>query len=338
MEQRQLGRSGLKVSAFCLGAMTFGESQTFMKGVTAPDDEARRMLDAALAAGVDFVDTADVYSDGKSEELLGQWLGIRRRDVILATKCRFALGTSKPRPMDQGLSRRHILQACEDSLRRLKTDWIDLYQVHMQDRATPIDETLRALDDLVRSGKVRYIGCSNYAGYRLTESLWQSDRRNLVRYESVQLQWSLLERGAEREVIPACRAFELGVMVWSPLGRGLLSGKYSKDQAPPSGSRLEAWKDSYAKYNNERTWQVVDGVRSVARELESTPARVALAWLLAKPEVSSVILGVRDVKQLEDNLAASSVKLSPQHLEKLNKISEPIWAYPYDFIGMREPW
>jgi aryl-alcohol dehydrogenase-like predicted oxidoreductase len=338
MEHRQLGRSGLKVSAFCLGAMTFGESQTFMKGVTAPDDEARRMLDAALAAGVDFVDTADVYSDGRSEELLGQWLGERRRDVILATKCRFAVGTSKPRPMDLGLSRRHILEACENSLRRLKTDWIDLYQVHMQDRATPIDETLRALDDLVRSGKVRYIGCSNYTGYRLTESLWQSDRRNLVRYESVQLQWSLLERGAEREVIPACRAFELGVLVWSPLGRGLLSGKYSRDQAPPPGSRLEAWKDSYAKYNNERTWQIIEAVRSLARELESTPARVALAWLLAKPEVSSVIIGARNVKQLEDNLAAASVKLSPQHLEKLDKISEPTWAYPYDFIAMREPW
>jgi aryl-alcohol dehydrogenase-like predicted oxidoreductase len=338
MEYRQLGRSGLKVSAFCLGAMTFGESQTFMKGVTSPDDEARRILDAALAAGVDFIDTANVYSDGKSEELLGEWLGARRRDVILATKCRFPVGTSKPRPMDYGLSRRHILQACEDSLRRLKTDWIDLYQVHMQDRATPIEETLRALDDLVRSGKVRYIGCSNYTGYRITESLWTSDRRNLARYESVQLQWSLVERGAEREMIPACRAFELGIMAWSPLGRGLLSGKYRRDQAPPPGSRLDAWKDSYAKYNNERSWQIVDAVRSVAREVESTPARVSLAWLLAKPELSAVIIGVRNVQQLEDNLAAAAVKLSPRHLQTLDEISAPTWGYPYEFIAAREPW
>jgi aryl-alcohol dehydrogenase-like predicted oxidoreductase len=338
MERRRLGRSGLKVSALCLGTMTFGESQTFMKGVTSPDEEARRVMDRAIEAGIDFLDTANVYSEGRSEELLGAWLGERRKRVILATKCRFPVGAGKPGPMEYGLSRRHIIEACEDSLRRLKTEWIDLYQVHMQDGSTPIEETLRALDDLVRSGKVRYIGCSNYAGYRVTESLWASDKRDLVRYESVQLQWSLVERGAEREVLPACREFGLGVMAWSPLGRGLLTGKYTRGMEPPKGTRLDAWKDTWAKINTEKNWQIVEAVAAVAKEVDSTPARVSLAWLLAKPLCSSVIIGARDVKQLEDNLAATALKLSPEQLQRLDKVSEPVWGYPYDFIGMREPW
>jgi aryl-alcohol dehydrogenase-like predicted oxidoreductase len=335
MEHRRLGRSGLKVSSICLGTMTFGESKGFMKGVTSSDDEARRVLDRALDAGVDFLDTANLYSEGRSEELLGEWLGARRKGLVLATKCRFPMG---PGPMDQGLSRRHILQACDDSLRRLRTDYIDLYQVHMQDGATGIEETLRALDDLVRSGKVRYVGCSNYTGYRLTESLWVADQRNLSRFESVQLQWSLVERGAEREMIPPCRAFGLGVLVWSPLGRGLLSGKYQKGQKPPATARLAEWKDTFTKYDNELTWRALAAAEKVAKELESTPARVSLAWLLAKPEVSSVIIGARDVKQLDDNLAAAALKLSPSHVELLDKASEPAWGYPYDFIGMRERW
>lgn len=338
MEHRRLGKSGLKVSVLSLGTMTFGESQTFMKGVTSTEDEGRRVLERALEAGIDLFDTANVYSEGRSEELLGQWLGPRRKDVLVATKCRFAIGPGKPRPMELGLSRRHIVQACEDSLRRLGTDWIDLYQVHMQDGATEIEETLRALDDLVRSGKVRYIGCSNYTGYRLTESLWVADRRNLSRYESVQLQWSLVERGAEREVIPACRAFDLGVLVWSPLGRGLLSGKYRQGESAPKGTRLAEWRDTYARMNTDQSWQVVDAVRQVAKEVDSTPARVALAWLLAKPECSSIILGARTVAQLEDNLAAAQLELGAEHLALLDKISEPAWRYPYDFIGARERW
>lgn len=337
MEHRRLGRSGLKVSALCLGTMTFGESKAFMKGVTSPDDEARRVLDRALEAGIDFLDTANIYSEGRSEELLGAWLGERRKKVILATKCRFPV-VEEPGPMDQGLSRRHIIEACEDSLRRLRTDWIDLYQVHMQDGSTPVEETLRALDDLVSAGKIRYAGCSNYTGYRLVESLWVSDRRDLVRYDSVQLQWSLIERGAEREVLPTCRELGLGVLVWSPLGRGLLTGKYQRGVEPPRGSRLELWRDTYARFNTERTWQIVEAVSEVARELESTPARVAVAWLLSKPLCSSVIIGARDLQQLEDNLAACEVELSSHQLQRLDKVSEPAWGYPYDFIGIREPW
>ena len=224
MELRSLGTSGLKVSVLSLGAMTFGESKTFMKGVTSSDDEARRVFDRAIERGVNLVDTANVYSEGRSEELVGEWVK-GKHGVLVATKCRFPLGfgqVDKPGPHDSGLSRKHIMEACEASLRRLKLDTIDLYQVHMQDNTVRIDETMRALDDLVTQGKVRYLGCSNYTGYRLVESLWSAERNRTQRYESVQLQWSLLERGAEREVVPACRQFGVGTLVWSPLAGGFL--------------------------------------------------------------------------------------------------------------------
>jgi len=335
MEHRRLGKSGLKVSSLCLGTMTFGDSTGFMKGVTSPDAVARSVLDRALEAGIDFLDTANIYSEGQSEQRLGEWLGPRRKELILATKCRFPMGPSEH---EQGLSRRHILQACEDSLKRLRTDWIDLYQVHMQDGQVEIDETLRALDDLITAGKIRYAGCSNYTGYRLTEALWASDKRGLHRFESVQLQWNLLERGAEREMIPACRAFGLGVMVWSPLARGMLSGKYRRDMPPPTGSRLGEWKDAWRRINNERTWALLDAVAAVATEVGASTAAVSLAWLLHRPEVSSVVLGARDVLQLEDNLKAAQLKLGAAQLALLDKASEPVWGYPYDFIAFRERW
>src|SRR5262245_37211328 len=254
MEHRNLGRSGLKVSTLCLGAATFGESRTIMKGVTSPDDEARRVLDVALDLGIDMVDTANSYGEGRSEELLGAWLGARRQRVVLATKCRFPMVPPEGKPWvnEYGLSRRAIVHSCEESLRRLKTDYIDLYQMHMQDIATPIDETLRALDDLCSAGKIRYAGCSNYTGYRLVESLWAAERKSTIRYESVQLQWSLLVRDAEREVVPACRAFDLGVLVWSPLAGGFLSGKYQRGQKPPAGARLESWQDTFKRFDNDR--------------------------------------------------------------------------------------
>jgi aryl-alcohol dehydrogenase-like predicted oxidoreductase len=316
--------------------MTFGESHGFMKGVTSSDVEGRAVLERALEMGINFIDTADIYSEGRSEERLGTWLGTRRKDIVLATKCRF--GMPGAGPMDQGLSRRHILSACDASLERLKTDYIDLYQVHMQDGSVPIEETLRALDDLVSSGKVRYVGCSNYTGYRLVQSLWAADKRNITPYQSIQLQWSLLERGAERDVLPACREFGLGVMVWSPLCRGFLSGRYQRGQQPPKGSRLDVWRDTYAKYDNEKSWQTIDAVVSIAKELQTSPARVALAWLLSKPLCHSIVIGARDVKQLEDNVAALEVKLSAEQLSRLDKISEPAWGYPYDFISSREAW
>jgi aryl-alcohol dehydrogenase-like predicted oxidoreductase len=328
------------VSVLTLGAMTFGESATFMKGVTSSDEEARRTLDAALDAGIDTIDTANVYSEGRSEELLGQWLKGRRDKVVLMTKARFPIGfgTRPVGPHDMGLSRKHLIEACEASLRRLQTDYIDLYQMHQQDGSVPIEETLRALDDLVQGGKVRYVGCSNYTGYRLVESLWAADRRGTVRYEGMQIQWSLLSRHAERELIPAARAFGLGVLVWSPLARGFLSGKYQRNQAPPPGSRLESWQDSYKQFDNDHGWAVMDAVRQVAAEVSSTPAAVALAYLLHQRECTSLIIGARNEGQLRDNLIAAALKLSPEQVGRLEKVSRIPWGYPYDFIGRSEVW
>ena len=337
MEHRQFGRSGLKVTALSLGAMTFGEAQGFMKGVASDDAEARRVLDAALDAGIDTIDTSNNYNEGNSERLLGQWLQQKRHGVTLATKCRFPTA-GKMQPNEWGLSRKSILWNCEQSLKRLQTDYLDLYQVHMQDRSVTIEETLRALDDLTRAGKVRYAGCSNYTGYRLTESLWAADKRGLGRYEGIQLQWSLVARDAERELIPAARAFGLGVLVWSPLGRGFLSGKYQKGQPPPAGTRLEAWKESWALMATEQNWKTLEAVQAVAKRRETTPAAVSLAWLLSKPEVSSIIVGARSVPQLQDNLKALEVKLTSEDVKELDTVSAPAWGYPYGFIGGREPW
>jgi aryl-alcohol dehydrogenase-like predicted oxidoreductase len=341
MQLRRLGTSGLKVSVLSLGAMTFGESKTFMKGVTSSDEEARRVFDRAVDAGINLIDTANVYNEGKSEELTGQWVKGKRDKVLVATKCRFPIGfgvTHQPGPHDWGLSRKAILAACEGSLKRLDTDFIDLYQVHMQDTSVAIDETLRALDDLVTQGKVRYIGCSNYTGYRLTESLWTAEKLRTHRYESVQLQWSLAVRTAEREIIPACRAFGLGTLIWSPLARGFLSGKYKRNQAPPPGTRLESWQDSYKTFDNDRMWNVIDVLGRVAQRRETTHAAAALAWLLAKPETTSILVGARTVQQLEDNLRAASVKLTEDDVKELDAASTPSWEYPYDFIGRQQPW
>ena len=340
MDYRQYGRSGLRVSALSLGAMTFGEAQGFMKGVHSDDAEARRVFDAALAAGLDTVDTANGYSEGRSEQLLGEWMKGRRHSVTLATKCRFQTlgGTAPMHPNESGLSRQSIIWNCEQSLKRLQTDYIDLYQVHMQDRSVPIEETLRALDDLQRAGKVRYLGCSNYTGYRMVESLWAADARGTARYEGVQLQWSLAARDAEREMVPAARAFGMGLLVWSPLCRGFLSGKYRKGEAPPKGARLEVWKESWAMTATEQNWRTLETVQAVAQRHDTTPAAVSIAWLLAKPEVSSVIIGARNQQQLSDNLRALAVKLTADDLKQLEEVSKPAWGYPYGFIGGREPW
>lgn len=334
MEYRPLGRTGLKVSVLSIGAMTWGDGGVFMKGVTSPDEEGRRVFDAAIDAGVNLVDTADVYSNGGSEVLTGEWIRGKRDTVLLATKCRFPTGVG---PNGGGASRHHIHRSCEASLKRLGTDVIDLYQIHLQDGTTPIEETMRALDDLVRAGKVRYVGCSNYTGYRLTESLWASDRRNHVRYESVQLQWSLAIRDCEREMIPACRAFGLGVLVWSPLASGFLSGKYDRNTRP-EGSRLAAWGDTWKRLATERNFALIDVLRTIAAAHETTVSAVALAWLLARPETSSVILGARTTEQLAGNLAALEVVLSAADRTRLDEASAPDWGYPYTMIARSQPW
>ena len=334
MEYRPLGRTGLRVSVLSIGAMTFGDGGVFMKGATSSNDEARRVFDAAIDAGVNLVDTADIYSNGGSEVLTGEWIRGKRDTVLLATKCRFPSG---PGPNGGGATRHHIMRSCEASLKRLGTDVIDLYQIHMQDGATPIEETMRALDDLVTAGKVRYVGCSNYTGYRLTEALWASDKRNQVRFESVQLQWSLAMRDCEREMIPASRAFGLGVLVWSPLASGLLSGKYDRTTTP-TGTRLAIWGDTWKRVATERNFGIIDTLRAIAAERGTTVAAVAIAWLLARPETTSIILGARTVEQLDGNLAALSVTLSQKDRERLDDVSALDWGYPYSMIGRSQPW
>lgn len=334
MEYRKLGHSGVSVSTLCLGTMTFGEADesSFMHGVGANEDTSFAIMDKALDAGINFFDTADVYgNDGLTERVIGKWFAARgRRDeVVLASKCRFRMA---PGPNGTGASRRRIVRAVEDSLRRLGTDRIDLYQIHMQDIETPEQETLRALDDLVRAGKVLYIGASNYAAYRLTESVLTSDRLGLERFVSFQAQYSLVVRDIEREHVPACRTHGLGIIPWSPLAGGFLSGKYSKDQAPPSGSRLEKWKQRYDGFDKPRNWTILEAGRAIAAEKNSTPAAVSLAWLLRKEAVTSVIFGARDLAQLDDNLAAASLELDAADMKRLDEASSFELGYPYEFM------
>ena len=312
MEYRTLGSSGLKVSTLCLGAMTFGEpdEKSMMHGIAADEKTAFAMMDRALDAGVNFIDTADVYgNDGLSERVIGNWFEkSKKRDrSVLATKFRFKMGDG---PNGSGASRYRIVRAVEDSLRRLKTDRIDLYQIHMQDIETPEEETLRALDDLVRAGKVLYLGCSNYAAYRLTDSLWLSKTRGLERFVTLQAQYSLVVRDLEREHVPLCEKFGLGILPWSPLAAGFLSGKYEKDAPPPAGSRLDKMKDWLEGFDTPRNWRTLDVLGAIAGELGTTVTAVALRWLIQKPAVTSVIIGARTPAQLDDNLKAAELKLS----------------------------
>jgi aryl-alcohol dehydrogenase-like predicted oxidoreductase len=295
MKYRNLGASGVKVSPLCLGAMTFGEADenSFMHKVGADDATSFAIMNRALDAGVNFIDTADVYGqDGLSERVMGKWFAEhkRRDEVVLATKFRFSMGKG---PNNSGAQRYRIVRTVEESLKRLGTDRIDLYQIHMQDITVPEEETLRALDDLVRAGKILYFGCSNYAAYRLTDSLWLSEVKGWDKFVSLQAQYSLVVRDLEREHVPLCRSKGLGILPWSPLAGGFLTGKYEKGQAAPAGTRLETWKDRFGRYDNDRNWKIIDAVRAVATELEATPAQVSLAWLLTRETVSSVIFGAR---------------------------------------------
>lgn len=335
MEHRNLGTSGLKVPVLCLGAMTFGEADetSFMHGVGADEKTSFAILSRALERGVSFVDTANVYGqDGLSERVVGAWMAENKvRDrVILATKFRFRMGDG---PNERGASRYHIVRAVEDSLKRLRTDRIDLYQIHMQDADVPEDETLRALDDLVRAGKVLYLGASNYTAYRLTDSQWIAKTEHLHRFVALQMQYSLLVRDLEREHVPLCQKFGLGVLPWSPLAAGFLSGKYTRGAPPPAGGRLDKWKERYAQYDDDRGWRTVDAVRRLAEERGTTPSAIALAWLLAKPTVSSVIFGARSIEQLDANLAAADVALTADEVKALDDASAWSPGYPYTFIG-----
>ena len=341
MDYRNLGGSGVKVSSLCLGSLTFGEhdESSMLYEVGCDEKTAFLIMNKAVDSGVNFFDTADVYGpDGLSERIIGRWFEAehRRDEVVLATKFGFRLA---PGPLNAGASRRRIMRCAEDSLRRLRTDRIDLYQVHVQDIETPEEETLRALDDLVRQGKVLYIGASNYAAYRLADSLRIGEVENLARYVTLQARYNLVARELEREHVPLCAARGLGVLPYSPLGGGLLSGKYGPDQAPPPGARVTKWTERYGpksplwpQFATERNWRIVDAVQSAANGLGATPAQVSLAWLLRKPQVASVIIGVRSLAQLEDNLKAAETALPDEEMRKLDEASTFELGDPYDFL------
>ena len=272
---------------------------------------------------VNFIDTANVYSEGESEKILGKALGPRRRDVVLATKVHGRMG---PGPNEAGLSRGHIMQAVEASLTRLGTDYIDLYQIHGFDALTPLEETLRALDDLVRSGKVRYIGCSNLPAWQLMKSLWTSDKHNLHRFESLQAYYTIAGRDLEREIVPVLKDQNLGLMVWSPLAGGLLSGKYSRDGGGPDDARRVEF--DFPPVDRTRAFEVVDTMAGIAREKSASVAQVALAWLLHQPAVTSVIIGAKTPQQLAENIAAPAVQLGEDDLERLDAVSALPAEYP----------
>lgn len=335
MEYRNLGAAGVRVSPLCLGAMTFGEADenSFMHKVSADEETSYKIMNRALDAGINFIDTADVYGqDGLSERVMGRWFQKdgRRDEVVVATKFRFTMGIG---PNRSGAARYRIVKCAEDSLRRLQTDRIDLYQIHMQDILVAEQETLRALTDLVHQGKVLYIGCSNYAAYRLADSLWTSRTGNLEQFVTLQAQYSLLVRDLEREHVPLCRTHGLGLLPWSPLAGGFLTGKYRKDQEPPDGSRLAKWKSRLEGFDNERNWRILAAVDEVATEVEATVPQVALAWLLHKPQVTSVIFGARTMAQLEDNLQAAELTLSDEQVGKLDEASSFDLGYPYTFLN-----
>ena len=326
MDYRQLGHSGLRVSALTLGTMTFGGRDKFAKVGATDVDGATRQVDMCLDAGINVIDTADVYSDGLSEEIVGRTLRGRRDRVLLATKARMPMGDG---PNDAGLSRHHIIRACEASLRRLDTDYIDLYQVHEWDGATPLEETLDALDHLVNSGKVRYIGCSNYAGWHVMKALGISERRGLQRFISQQIYYSLQARDAEYELVPVSLDQGVGILVWSPLAGGLLSGKYRRDEQGPEGSRhLTDWNEPPVR-NEDQVYDIVDALVEIADEHGGSPAQVALAWTLGRPGVASVIVGARTDEQLADNLGAADLVLGDDERSRLDELSAPPLLYPY---------
>ena len=331
MEYRFLGSSGVKVSELCLGTMTFGREGE------ASEQESHRMLDAFVAAGGNFLDTANVYSRGVSEQIVGRWLKRQDRDaLVVATKVRFPMGEG---PNDAGLSRKHILASLRASLERLQTDHVDLLQVHAWDPRTPLEVVLSTLDTVVREGRVRYVGASNFAGYQLQRAIDLARERGYEPFVSLQPQYNLLCRSTEWELLPVAQRENLGVIPWSPLRGGWLSGKYRRGmEHPPTGTRVEiaaakGWGESWPNLANEHTWTVLDALHEVAEATGRTPAQVAVRWLLQRPAVTAPILGARTMAQLEDNLGALGWSLSGEHMAKLTAASDVDLPYPYDFLA-----
>jgi aryl-alcohol dehydrogenase-like predicted oxidoreductase len=326
MEYRQLGRSGLKVSTITMGTMTFGRARDGVVGSVDTKD-ARRQIDQCIDAGVNLIDTADVYARGESEKIVGEALGKKRDKVLIATKVRFSMGDG---PNDRGSSRHHIVAGCEASLKRLNTDRIDLYQLHQWDGVTPLEETMEALDRLVRDGKVRYIGCSNYSAWHIMKALAVAKADGREPFVSQQIHYTIEAREAEYELVPVSLDQGLGILVWSPIAGGLLSGKYQRGKKGPEGSRHfgRKWREPPI-YNDERLFDIVDVLVEVGKAHKCSAARVALAWLLHQPGVTTVIAGGRTKEQFADNLAAAELKLDAEELKRLDAVSRPNLIYPY---------
>ena len=327
MNYRLLGKTGVYVSELCLGAMTFGTRWEAIG--TLGQAEADALVQRSLDAGINFFDTADVYSTGESEEILGRSLAGRRQQVVIATKVR---GRMAPGANDVGLSRLHIVQACEESLKRLGTDYIDLYQIHRNDPVTDIEETLAALTDLVRAGKVRYIGCSNLPAWELMKALGISRERGLEAFKATQSYYALVGRELENETIPLIRDQKLGLLVWSPLAGGFLTGKFTREGSSAPQARRATF--DFPPVDKERGYDIIDAMQPIAEAHGATVARVALAWLLGKTAVTSVIIGARRMEQLEDNLAAVDLRLSAEEMAALDAVSRPSAAYPYWMLAL----
>jgi aryl-alcohol dehydrogenase-like predicted oxidoreductase len=326
MDYRQLGNSGLRVSALTLGTMTFGGRDNFAAVGATDVAAATRQVDLCLDRGVNFIDTANVYSGGLSEEIVGEAIKGRRDRVVLATKARMPMGDG---PNDAGLSRHHLIAECENSLRRMQVDHIDLYQVHEWDGETPLEETMAALDALVQSGKVRYVGVSNYAGWQLMKALAIADSYGYERFVTQQIYYSLQARDAEYELVPIAVDQGIGILVWSPLAGGLMSGKYRRGVDPPAGSRhLTDWNEPPVR-DEEQVYDIVDALVEIGEGHGVSAAQVALAWLLDRPGIVSLIVGARTEEQLADNLGAVDVKLSDGERDRLEKLSRPPLLYPY---------
>jgi aryl-alcohol dehydrogenase-like predicted oxidoreductase len=323
MKLRKLGRTGLKVSNLCLGTMTFGNATW---GCDEPT--SARLVARCLDAGGNFIDTADVYSTGVSEEITGRAIRNKRSQVILATKVAGPMGTT---PNDLGLSRKHVLDAVDASLRRLGTDYLDLYQVHAYDPTTPLDETLRALDDCVRSGKVRYLGCSNFSAWQLMKATALAKELGTARFDCLQPQYSLVCRYIEREHLPLCLEEGIGVIPWSPLGGGLLTGKVGKGGAAPEGSRAAVDPMNRERFRSEKNLAIADAVKAVAQTLGKTPSQIALGWCAVQKGVTSPIFGARTLEQLEDNLGAADLVIPEEQAKRLDEASKLELVYPYDF-------
>lgn len=321
MDYRMMGRTGLKVSDLCLGAMTFG--------ATADENESFRMMDRFVEAGGNFLDTANVYGRGVSEEIVGKWLsGQKREHLVIATKVRFAMSDGVN---DVGLSRKHIYASVEASLKRLKTDYIDLFQVHAWDALTPLEETLSTLNDLVKKGTVRYIGASNFRAWQLQKAIYLSRHHGWEPFSCLQPHYNLLTRATEYELLPLCEHEGLGVIPWSPLAGGWLSGKFKQGTPPAENTRVGANKNDWDRRNNDTTtWNTIAVLRSIGEEVGKTPAQVALNWVLSHKMITAPIIGARNLDQLNDNLPASGWSLSEEQVERLNQASDVPVSYPYN--------